>query len=329
MADIEMKTPAGFLVKVKAEKESCIVFNQDNEPEVVGEGGQSENSMDQAVPGVLFIGKLFRMVLGTQGYVLARNQGYKLKIPYRLDPGAELRHLSLTCHSSSDQFPIKLRHAESVKTFISQESVGEVFRYMVLDSGVTRIDLVNLRSRYPDAQIVVIKGNKSYTPRQTETKATRVNDDQVRASDLVKNDQAGEMSKNPVFLARLYLRNLELEKVKGLFLRFQMTNEEIQFVRTFLDIMIRNEHNKEELTSSRAELEKLNEVYRLGAMIAADNKIGFDGELDKGVEKAIARDISAIVALYREKAASKDDEIQYWEWEYRLNKIAGIEGKGA
>ena len=203
---------------------------------------------------------------------------------------------------------------------MSFEEEGHPYQYMVLDSGVMRIDMVTLRVKNPEAQILIIQ------PDLTTSKAPvgKVETDRMRASDLVKMGKGNEQVGNPVFLARIHLRQLELDRVRQLLLDFKMSAEEIEFIRTFLKIMIRNEQGKQELEVVKEDLARLDEIYRLCSLLAARDMARFDQELEIGLKPDVAREMAGIVAPYRKSAESKDEEIQYWEWEYRLNKMAGI-----
>ena len=108
MTDIELKTSGGALIKIKPQKNICIVFLQ-NEPETPKRGDRE--IMEQPIPCVLFIGKRFKMVLKSGDYVLIKNQGRKLRLPYSLGPG-QVRHINLSCLSRSDEFPVKIKHYE-------------------------------------------------------------------------------------------------------------------------------------------------------------------------------------------------------------------------
>jgi len=108
-----------------------------------------------------------------------------------------------------------------------------------------------------------------------------------------------------------------------------MSAEEIQFVRTFLQIMIRNEQGKDELVGARPELERLDELYRLSALVIGGDIDGFEQELERGIDGRVAPDLLSLISRKRAQAEDKEREIQFWEWEYRLQKAAGEEAAGA
>ena len=311
--DYEEQTRGGYLVKIKPQKLLCIVFIQ-NKPET----SSLEQSMEQAIPAIVFIGKNFELALPAGQISMVPNRGGRLSVPYRLTSSPGEKHLALSCGSSSDQFPVLVKHYESPRQFLTGEGPGHPFRYLVLDQSVPRLDMVTLKVKNPEAQMLIVQENKS--PGYTKPEKS-VNQEQVRATDIV--EQGGGDSRNPVFMARLYLRNLNLDQVRQLLFDFDLKAEEVEFVRTFLKIMIKNEHDKDELKAVHGRLTVLDELYRLSGIILSGRFDQFNEELDKGIQVEVASELKALVSNYRSRASSKEDEIRFWEWEYRISKADG------
>ena len=128
-------------------------------------------------------------------------------------------------------------------------------------------------------------------------------------------------SENPVFLARIHLRNLELDKVKQLLFDFNLKGEDIIFIRTFLDVMIKNVNNKEELNANRDKVKVLDEIFRLAVLIINHAEADFELELEKGLSKDVAYMIYALLEKYQEQAKNIEEEIMIWEWKYRARRL--------
>lgn len=310
-ADVELTTAAGLVIKVKPGKYSCIVFKE-NRPEIPK---SEERSMEQLVPSILFIGAQFEMAIPVGQFVLVANRNFRLQVPYRRLPNRTVRHLTLATTSASDQFPVIVQHYDSARTFHSRD--GSAYRFIVADDEVPRVDLVALKVKNHDAQILIL-----HPEEKVAQKTADVDISKIRARDLVASGAAAEEGGNPVFLARIHLRNLDLDRVKELVVAHPMTGQENTFIRTFLQLMIKNEHGKQDLALVKGQLEQLDELYRLIAQAEASDRSVFDAELDHGVAKEVAGDLVRYMQLRRSKAANKEQEILYWEWEYRLTKSA-------
>lgn len=324
--DREVSTPAGYLIKIRADQKSCIV-HIGNEPEIAT--GPRGSSMEQAIPHVLFIGTALQLDLPLGRIELVENRAGRLQVPYRLE--GQTRRLSLSCASKSDRFPVQVQLYDTVKQFMSREGGGHPYRFMVLDESVPRIDMVTLKSRNPDARIVILKNEaigpadrkqtEQSSPSNSARKPAELDHNRMRATDLLAGGMADHQSANAVFNARIFLRNLQLDRVKSLPGEFDMTAQEIDFVRTFLMIMIKNENNKAELAAVRAELLELDEIYRLSRWIVDDDQAQFETELEKGVAPSVARELLALITRKRERAEEKLRELRLWEWQYRLARL--------
>lgn len=312
--DYEERTRGGVLIKIKPARLHCIVFFQ-NKPE----NSSIDGSMEQTIPAIAFIGKNFSLTLPVGEISLVPSRGGRLAVPYRLSSSPGDKHLSLSCGSASDQFPVLLKHYESPRQFLSGEGSGHPFRYLVLDQSVPRIDMVTLKVKNPEAQMLIVQENKS--PGYNKPAQSPVAPENMRATDIA--EQGGGDSRNPVFMARIYLRNLNLDQVRQLLFDFDLKAEEVEFIRTFLRIMIKNENGKRELQSVQSRLEVLDELYRLSGIILSGRYDHFNHELDKGLRSDVAGEVRALVSNYRLKAVRKEDEIRYWEWEYRIQKMEG------
>ncbi len=310
-ADVELTTPAGLVIKVKSGKYSCIVFRE-NRPEIPK---SEERSMEQLVPSILFIGAQFEMAIPVGQFVLVGNRNFRLQVPYRRLPNRTVRHLTLSTTSASDQFPVLVQHYDSARAFHSKD--GGTYRFIVADDEVPRVDLVALKVKNHDAQILIL-----HPEEKVAAKTAEVDISKIRARDLVASGAVAEEGGNPVFLARVHLRNLDLDRVKELVIAHTMTEQENTFIRTFLQLMIKNEQAKPDLVLVKPQLQQLDELYRLIAQADASDRSIFDGELDTGVNKEISGDLVRYMQLRRSKAVNKEQEILYWEWEYRLTKSA-------
>ncbi len=318
--DVELTTSSGCFVKVRPAKRNCIIYIN-NQPEVVKvPGSKNTTTMEQNVPYVVFIGPAFRMLLPEATLHLVENRQGRIAIPYQLGDDSRQRYINLSCGSASDEFPVQVQSYQSVKQFVSREGEGHPYRYVVLEQSIQRIDMVTLKVKNPDARILILKDDP--LPAQpAPRKADELNTDRMRATDIARQTPAGsEYSNNPVFNARIHLRNLELDRVKNLLNEFDMGAEEIEFIRTFLGLMIRNEQGKSELVPFREQLVKMDELYRLSARVVSRDQVAFEQDLERGIDPDVAVDLARLIARKRKNAANKEEEIQFWEWEYRLGK---------
>ncbi len=300
----ERKTPSGFLVKVRLNKMTYVVFSPK---------GPDEFSLSH-----------FR--LGELNFVNVKNS--KLVIPYQHGGSRDIKTIFLNSGSESDILPVIIYHYNTVKEVGALAEKNIEFHHIVADETLQRSDMVTLKIRYPTVNILILK--KKITVQQDPTSAmlpdekgeNRPIDDSGAATLRATNNTNLNMnSDNPVFLSRIHLRNLELDKVKQLLFDFELSPEDIMFIRTFLDVMIRNVNNKQELDANKERLQTLDEIFRLASMIVKHDETDFEIELEKGLPKEVAYMIYALLEKYQENAANIEEEIMFWEWKYRARRL--------
>ncbi|TGK59269.1 hypothetical protein EHQ27_01320 [Leptospira wolffii] len=329
----ERKTPNGYLVKVRLAKMTYVVFTSKG-PEVPK--GARNQSIVVPVPRIVFLGEEFDLShfrLGELSFVNVK-QG-KLVIPYQhSSSGNEVRTIFLNSGSECDILPVMIYHYSKVEDLLGAREEGVEMHHLVLDEEFPRQDLVALKIRFPSLNMLIIKrkvaqkigGSATSPPKEELEKSLRadasiVDFNKVRATDLLEKGNLNMHSKNPVFLARVHLRKMELEKVKQLLLEFVLKAEEVSFIRTFLDVMIRNEDDKEELKSWTSKLKNLDEGFRLAGLILEHKEEEFEAELDKGFSKEIASMVYALLEKEQDRASSKEQEIVLWEWKLRAKRL--------
>ena len=313
MRELILKTSEGYLVKVDLDRASCMVTTPSGEVE------SGPSGVWQVVPTIVFIGGMFRLEVADERYVLLDVLNSKIGLPYRIVPGRRVQILSLPCRSSADQFPVYVRLFPRVVEALDSLRRGVRPHFFVLDSAVIREDMLLLRKSRPEVRCIVARSQNIFFGG-------------IPGGDRLDSEGLGgwgvqergvEISKNPVFLARLHLREFNLDMLKGLLSSYPVTLEEVEFIRVFIQMALRNKSQDPEIRNRRQELENVNELYRLSAILLGGSEGSLDEELDRGIDPKVAADLAAVVEVYRNKVSSKEEEIRYWEWEYRLKKVAG------
>lgn len=301
--DFELQTARGAILKIKPARAVCIVF-RDGRPE--SPAGQ----MEQPIPVIALIGKEVRPEQKSGDFIVAPCKHGRVIVGYY--QGGSIRRLFITIHSQADEFPIYINHYETARAFLAAEGQGNPYRYIVCDPTVPRIDMMTLKVKNGEAQILLIQPAETAVPEAPVQKP-------VRATDLMAQSGGAEHASNPVFMARVHLRNLHLDRVKQLLYDFRLKAEEIEFIRTFLTLMIRNVQNKEDLRQAKPQLEILDAMFGVVASILARKSAD---EIVAAVQPEALGDLKQLIAFFRQRADSKEDEIFFWELEYRLNKSA-------
>jgi len=322
----ERKTPEGFLIKVRLSKMTYVVFSPKG-PEVPK--GAKNNSIVVVVPRVVFLGDDFNIShfrMGDLSFVNVKNG--KLMIPYQHGGSKEIKTINLNSGSESDILPVIVYHFHTLKDLASLSEKKIEFQHIVADEGLQRNDMVNLKIRYPLVNILLLKKKmnafvdpKTALPADEKGAATAIDTDSSGMAMRATNANLNVHSENPVFLSRIHLRNMELDKVKQLLFDFDLNPDDIIFIRTFLDVMIKNKDEKEELTVNKEKIVTLDEIFRLAELIIKHDETHFEMEIEKGLSKDVAYMIYALLEKYQENAKSIEEEIMFWDWKYQARRL--------
>lgn len=319
----EKQTPKGFLIKIRPDGKTYVVFTPTG-PETPR--GAKNDSIIVKVPRVAFVGDSFdvsHFEINQINYVNVKNS--KMVIPYARGNSREIKSIFLNSGSASDILPVIVSHFNSVSEMLEGSEANSDYNHLLIDEEFPRSEMIKLKIRRPLLNILIIK--KKITPKIAEAKEELNTDNIIDANSVRALDVAGEgnlnmFSGNPVFLSRIHLRNMDLDKVKQLLLDFNLTSDDVIFIRTFLGVMIKNENNKVELKRNQQKLIKLDRSFYLASLILGDQEKEFEIELKNSLEKEHAFMMYALLEKEQEREADIKKHLLLWEWKLRAKKMA-------
>ena len=310
----DLITAGGIRIEILPGGDHCIVYI-DGRPEEIGTV-PSERFVKQLIPRVLFVGVNFQISLSAGQHVLVPLQGGRLRIPYR--QAGQLRHLGLGCASRADQFPVVIGAFSDARQLLASPEASS-FRFFIVDESVSRLDLVSIKARHTTARLIILRPEESEGPQARRRPATEWNPDRMRATDLLAAGAASEQQ-NPVFHARLFLRQMQLDKVRDLIADDHMGADEILFVRTFLGNMIKNASARPELAKAGDALRELDRLYALASDLLGGERARVQAQIEAGVGDTVRVGLLGLIKRLERSPADRVEEIELWEWGYRLRR---------
>lgn len=303
----EFRTPGGYFIAVDEESLSCGVYRG----RVDGVSVEQVRASGVKVTGVLFLGNAVQPISGEDGFMLLPVRSGSIAVPYRSGPEGDRKVIQLNVRVVADQFPVFIRHSPEVREFL--KNLSEVdrkkFRIVVLGPDVLRIDTVGARVAFPHARVfqTVAEGRKSPTVPA-----------RVRAVDLMGRPGMEHMSQNPVYMARVLLRRLDFKGMERLPIDYNLSREDVEFIRAFIDVMYKNERGSRELTENHERIGQLMKFYRIIDLIIRMERDQLDREVEAGLDQQVVSNLLPFLRKQRQRAKTKDQEIAFWELEYRL-----------
>lgn len=307
----EFRTPAGYFLVVNDEDLTCGVFRG----EVGNVTPELIRSTGLTVTGVAFLGQDVRPTTTQEGLTVLATRAGAIYVPYVIsDPGgrpSEKKGIQLSVKVATDQFPVYVHHFRSAREFVQglDARAKQFYRIVMMGGDIPRIDVMGVRVALPHARIYQTRPSAA-APEQDRSS--------VRAADLLEQPGGDAMAKNPVYMARVLLRRLDFSGMERLPLNFDLNSQDLEFIRTFLGVMLRNEHGSEELTRHRSGIQQLIVLYDLVAVVLSRDRGRLEEALTAGISPELTQKVLPVVQKQRGAATSREEEIALWEFEYRL-----------
>ncbi|MFN3603412.1 MAG: hypothetical protein ACK4UJ_01745 [Leptonema sp. (in: bacteria)] len=218
-----------------------------------------------------------------------------------------------------DFFPVYVRYVSNLKLEynILQKEFKNQFDMIVYSSSLSRLDILNLRIILPKAKYVLAGTFEIES-------GSREDWEHYRITDIAQKVGEDYLTKNPVYAARLFLRKLDFDKMYELPFLFHLTSEELNVIRTFLQIMLENKHNSKELTLNKENISHLKLYYDFiqNLNLKQFSQLGEYIEKNLIQNKKVKKNINLYIKKYREnnkKQLTKDEDILLWELETLLD----------
>ncbi len=253
MEYIEEKTPYGIVIKVLLKKWTFLAFDRKGGSIYADDAGLK---VLHKIPMITFVGANFQ-IKNTKGPDLSflkitKNQ---IVIPYTDLENNNRRYLFIHTLSKLDLIPVRLMQLRDIAQLVREIESGTKPDYIVVNKTITKNDIIIIKNRYAEASIILADKSNETTAAEDGDIALQ-SPDEGRAVDLVADININMMSNNPVFLARVHLREMELSKVNQLILDFDLSTTEAEYILSFIHTMLK----KEESAEIRKNLQKLEAI---------------------------------------------------------------------
>ncbi len=222
---VEEKTPAGFVIKIMFKKWQYLAFTKKGSSVYVD---KEDSSLVHHVPLIFFVGPHFQIKKDySRDYYMLKIRNGELILPYNVITSREKRYLLINTEKELDVMPVRILHVQDLPTMVKQFDITLRPDYVIVDDSITENDIIIIKSRYKVEKIIFVPNEEITAP---------VHDSDKEDDDRIVN--LNMMSTNPVFLARIHLRNYDLSKVNQLLLDFELTALDTEYILNFIDQLL-------------------------------------------------------------------------------------------
>lgn len=218
---IEEKTPKGYLIKILFDNWQFLAFNRQGKSIYADKEGKS---LLHEVPVLVFIGTTFEIKTEfDKTYSLLKIRDGSVVVPYLDLKDNRTKYFFLETDKEMDAIPVRMMQVGDVAQMVRDMDVAIRPRFVVVDDTVTPNDVIIIKNRYKVDEIVYLElANNHFL-------AERL---QIPEAEQAVN--LNVMSTNPVFLARIHLRTMDLSKINQLLLDFEITALDTEYILSFL-----------------------------------------------------------------------------------------------
>jgi len=218
---IEEKTPKGYLIKILFDNWQFLAFNRQGKSIYADKEGKS---LLHEVPLLVFIGTTFEIKTEfDKTYSLLKIRDGSIVVPYLDLKDNRTKYFFLETDKEMDAIPVRMMQVGDVAQMVRDMDVAIRPRFVVVDDTVTPNDVIIIKNRYKVDEIVYLElANNHFL-------AERL---QIPEAEQAVN--LNVMSTNPVFLARIHLRTMDLSKINQLLLDFEITALDTEYILSFL-----------------------------------------------------------------------------------------------
>ncbi|MEJ5362270.1 MAG: hypothetical protein WHV26_09435 [Spirochaetota bacterium] len=295
---VEEKTPKGYTLKINIAKKQYIAFNPKGE---IIYSDDNKTKPFHIMKTIVFIGLKSDAKTRNHPYQLLKIQNNNVIVPY--DAGDTKRqYLFLPFDTLLDTVPCITEFFDDIASFVSFVKKSNPPDYIIVNSTFSNNDITFISSL----------SSSSHIEKVNTTSAVTI-DDTKRATDQMNNVDINLLSQNPVFLARIHLRNLDLVRVKQIILDMDITESDAQYIIAFLSTMIKNS-DKEELKKHVEKLKELKRTYEFYFYLITHN----DEKIQEFITQASKNDLVTFQTLIQKAKLlfpTKEESLRFVEYE--------------
>lgn len=268
---IEEKTPKGITIKVILPKWKFIAFDRKGKSIYTDEHNVH---LLHKVPIIVFIGEDFHVRNNYSKEIsFLKVRKDNLIIPYKYKSTDNQEFIFTPYTEATDLLPVRLMNADNLQYFIKDfSSTANQPDFVIIDNSITKNDIIVIKNRCQLSRIL-LADNKKKKGASLESEKLVNPDPTKRASDLTEDIDINMISQNPVFLARIHLRKLDLNRVKQLLLDFNLSDIEIRYITSFLNTMLKRAETSEDLRKEKSNLESLQESFSFYLHLIKRNEV--------------------------------------------------------
>ena len=183
-------------------------------------------------------------------------------LPYQDERESRRRYIFIETDAEIDMVPVKIMHFSNLGQLVKEiKRKEEQPHYIIVDKTISKNDIIVIKNRCPDSN-VLLASEAGPGGEAGEEDSTENTGEEKSEKEGVEDVDLNMLSRNPVFLARVHLRKMHLSRVKQLMLDFDLQAIDIEYIISFLQTMLENQDDSEEIKKYSGKIEELKTSFQ-------------------------------------------------------------------
>ncbi len=318
MEYVEEKTPGGITFKVMIKKWQFIAFEKNGK---VIYADETDAKVLHKTPVIVFISENCNVVKNDDSELafFKINKG-KIVAPYVNSKDGVRKYLFIDCDRKMDLLPVRVKELRELSSLMRGKESNITPDYIAIDHSISEEDCVFIKNRFPNVTIIRIdesiksRGTKKIG-KNRDGYSSKKEDEGV---DLANEKNLNIMSNNPVFLARIHLRDMALSKVNQLLLDFDISSLEADYMLKFIESMLKNSEERDNIEQNRHKLESLMDSFQFYIHLMERNEKEIQDMIEKIDDVHKIASYNTLIAKMRTLFTSKKDLLILTDYENLL-----------
>jgi len=300
---IEEKTPKGFTLKILLNSWQFLAFDRKGKSIYVDKEGRS---MVHKVSLICFVGKNLTMKKDyNQDYILLKIRNGSIVVPYVDQRDKRTKFFFIQTDKNLDLIPVRMIRMGNVAQMVKEIDMKQSPDFVAVGEDVTANDIIIIKSRYKldfvyNLEIVNnFSLNKEYMPPEDEEHIVNLN----------------MMSANPVFLARIHIRSMELAKINQLLLDFEVSALDTEYIINFLETLRESASENPAVEKHLPMINELTDNFRFYLYLLQRNTAEADGMIRSRESLKKLDPFRTLVSKVKSMYPGKEDQLLFTEYE--------------
>jgi hypothetical protein len=308
---LEEKTPRGITIKVLTKNWNFLAFNRNGGSIYADEAGLK---VLHRVPMVSFVGNNFKVKnITKQEFAFIKILKGRMVLPYIDLNDGNRKYVLIDWPGNIDLVPVRLRAMDTVADLVLDIEGGNKPDYIIVNRTISKNDIIIIKNRFAEANIITPESPAGATPQISEQP-----DDERRAIDVLRDINLNTMSNNPVFLARVHLREMDISKVNQLILDFDLSALEVEYIANFITTMLKKADTETDIMKNRQKLESILNSLKFYIDLITKKDADIRNAIGALADVNSLASFSTLVAKVKPLYPTREDQLSFTEYENML-----------